>query len=255
MSHPVPFELDPELVRGKVAVITGASQGLGAGLADRFAEHGLQLGLCARTEPQPRSSTTCLTGSVDVTDAIRVEQFANAVLQRLGPIDLWINNAGVLDPIRPQREIEPDDMYTALAINVGGVMNGTRTFTNQARMFQGPRRVLINVSSGAATSIYEGWSVYGASKAAVDQFTRITAAEEPDVLCYSVSPGLVDTPMQEKIRATSAKDFPAADRFIHAHDVGAWNSPAWIADHVLGILTGTLAPETVVYRVPDEPRD
>lgn len=255
MSATVPFELDRDLLRGKVAVITGASQGLGAGLADRFAEYGVQLGLIARREPEPRSSTTCLTGGVDVTDPIRVEQFANAVLQRLGTIDLWINNAGVLDPVGPQREIEPDDMYTSLAINVGGVMNGTRTFTNQARMFTGPQRVLINVSSGAATSIYEGWSIYGASKAAVDQFTRVTAAEEPDLLCYSMSPGLVDTEMQAQIRTTSTKKFPAAERFIHAYDMKAFNSPAWIADHLLGILSGTFRPTEVVFRVPDEPRE
>ena len=255
MSHPLPFDLDPDLLRGKVAVITGASQGLGAGLADRFAEHGLHLGLCARSEPPPRPSTTCLTGSVDVADAARVEQFADAVLQRLGPVDLWINNAGVLDPIGPQRDHDPGTVAAALATNIGGVMNGTRSFTNQARTFVGARRVLVNVSSGAATSIYEGWSVYGATKSAVDQFTRITAAEEPGLLCYSVAPGLVDTPMQEKIRGTSAKAFPAVDRFVNAKLLGAWNSPAWIADHLLGILTGTWAPETVVFRIPDEPRD
>lgn len=254
MSSPVPFELDPELLRGKVAVITGASQGLGAGLADRFAEHGVALGLCARHEPKARPTTKCLTGAVDVTDPARVQKFAEAVLRQLGNIDIWINNAGVLDPVGPQRNIDPHDMYTALAVNVGGVMNGTRTFSNQAREFKGPQRVLVNISSGAATTIYEGWSVYGATKAAVDQFTRVVAAEEPDLLCYSVSPGLVDTPMQEQIRATSAKEFPSVDRFVNAKYVNAFNSPAWIADHLLGILSGSLRPTEVVYRIPEEPR-
>jgi NAD(P)-dependent dehydrogenase (short-subunit alcohol dehydrogenase family) len=254
MSADVPFELDPELLRGKVAVITGASRGLGAGLAERFASYGVELGLCARREPQAPSGVRTLTGAVDVTDPLRLEQFANAVIQRLGPIDLWVNNAGVLDPVGPQRDLDPAEVDRALAVNIGGVVNGTRVFTTLARMFPDRPGVLVNVSSGAATSIYEGWSIYGATKAAVDQFTRITAAEEPGLLCYAVSPGLVDTEMQAKIRATSKKKFPAVARFQTAHDLGAWNSPDWVGDHLLGILAGTLAPERVVYRVPDEPR-
>lgn len=254
MSAPVPFDLDPELLRGKVAVITGASQGLGAGLADRFAEHGVKLGLCARREPAARPGTACLTGAVDVTDPIRVEQFANAVLQQLGTIDLWINNAAVAEPIGMQRTLEPEDVAAALAVNIGGVVNGTRTFTNQARMFVGPQRVLVNVSSGAATAIFEGWSVHAATKAAVEQFTRTAAAEEPDLLYYALVPGLVDTPMQETLRTSSTKRFPQADRFVHAKDLGQFNSPAWIADHILGILSGALRPSEVIYRVPNEPR-
>lgn len=254
MSAPVPFELDPDLLRGKVAVITGASQGLGAGLADRFAEHGVKLGLCARREPEARTGTSCLTGAVDVTDPILLERFANAVLHQLGTIDLWINNAGVAEPIGMQRNLEPEDVTHALAVNIGGVVNGTRTYTNQARMFTGPQRVLVNVSSGAASSIYEGWSIHAATKAAVEQFTRTVAAEEPDLLCYALVPGLVDTPMQETLRTTSTTRFPQAERFVHAKDMGAFNSPAWVADHILGISCGALRPSEVVYRVPNEPR-
>jgi NAD(P)-dependent dehydrogenase (short-subunit alcohol dehydrogenase family) len=114
--------------------------------------------------------------------------------------------------------------------------------------------VLVNITSGAARSVYPGWSIYGATKAAVDHFTEIVAAEEPGVVCHAVAPGVVDTDMQAQIRTHDEGTFPAVARFRELQRTGAWNSPAWVADHLLGLLAGTLAPGDVVYRVPDEPR-
>ncbi|MEZ5137802.1 MAG: SDR family NAD(P)-dependent oxidoreductase [Acidimicrobiales bacterium] len=113
--------------------------------------------------------------------------------------------------------------------------------------------MLVNVSSGAATSIYEGGPCT-ATKAAVDHFTEIVAAEEPALLCHAVAPGVVDTDMQAEIRTHDERTFPAIERFRELHRAGAWSSPAWVADHLLGLLAGTWAPETVVVRVPAEPR-
>ena len=235
-------------------MITGASRGLGAGLAERFAEHGVQLALCARHEPTAPRGPRALTGAVDVTDPATVDRFASATASALGPIDLWVNNAGVLGPVGPQRRHDPAAMYEALAINVGGVALGTQAFTQRARGWVPARRVLVNITSGAATSVYPGWSVYGATKAAVDHFTETVAAEEPDLVCHAVAPGVVDTEMQTQIRTHDERDFPAIARFRQLHETGAWNSPAWVADHLLGLLAGTLTPDHVAYRVPDEPR-
>src|SRR5690606_28625940 len=78
-------------VAGRVAVVTGASRGLGAGLAARFAEVGLGLGLCARREPEvpptAGDGARVVTGAVDVTDPVAVDRFADAVVERLGRID------------------------------------------------------------------------------------------------------------------------------------------------------------------------
>src|SRR5690349_6070178 len=146
----VPFLLPLDELRGKVAVITGASRGLGAGIAQRFAEHGLQLGLCSRTEPVPPDGARAIAGAVDVTNAAHLDHFASAVAIELGPIDIWINNAGVLDPMGPQRRHDPADVDRALRVNIGGVANGTRSFTDRCRGWAPGRRVLVNVSSGAA---------------------------------------------------------------------------------------------------------
>lgn len=248
----VPFELPPTF-ESKVAVITGASRGLGAGLADRLAERGFALGLCARSVPSaPGHAVTdrLVRSAVDVSDAAAVERFAHDVAHQLGPIDLWVNNAGVLGPVAPARSSDPAQISEALLINIGGVIAGSAAFARLSRGWGTGRRVLVNISSGASTSIYQGWSTYGATKAAVDQFTRILAAEEPELVVHSMAPGVVDTDMQAMIRASDIEDFPALERFVELSRTGSWNSPAWIADHLAGLVSATFVPHDVVFRVP-----
>jgi NAD(P)-dependent dehydrogenase (short-subunit alcohol dehydrogenase family) len=225
-------------------------------MAERFGELGLHVAVGGRsTIHVPDSAEEGIGAHLDVADPESIEQFATLVEDELGPIDLWVNNAGVLDPMGPVRDTDPNDVRRALEVNVGGVIGGSATFARRARGWPPARRVLVNISSGAATSVYSGWSVYGATKAAVDHFTEIIDVEEPDLACFAVAPGVVDAGMQEQIRAHDESTFPAIDKFRRLHETGSWNSPAWVADHLAGLLTGALAPDGVIYRVPDEPRD
>ena len=177
-------------VSGRVAVITGASRGLGAGLAVHFAGSGLHLGLCARHRPAlvARTRPTAHHGhivsaespvceAVDVTDRAALEQFAAAVVERFGRIDLWVNNAGILGPIGPLAELDAAATAEVMEVNAVGVLHGSAVFAAHVRRRPGPG-VLVNVSTGAATKPYVGWAAYCASKAAVDQLTRVVALEE-----------------------------------------------------------------------------
>lgn len=231
-------------------VVTGASRGLGAGLATAFAAGGFRLGLCARSAPVPPPGSA-VVAAADVTDAAAVESFAAEVHRRLGPIELWVNNAGVLGPIRPLREADPDEVATNLEVNVLGVVHGTQAFLRH-RSDRDP--VLVNLSSGAATTAYAGWGAYCAAKAAVEQLTAVVAVEEPAIRAYAVAPGVVDTPMQAEIRATPAERFPAVGRFRQLKADDAFNSPAWIAGQLLELSFGELRPADHRWRIPDEGR-
>jgi len=217
-----------------VAVVTGAGRGIGAGLAAHFADRGLRLGLCARRMPDAPLGADALAAAVDVADAAAVGAFAESVADRFGRIDLWINNAGVLDPVGPLADADPVTLERNVATNVLGVMHGTAAFARHVRSRSGTGS-LVNVSSGAATSPYRGWAAYCASKAAVEMLTDVVGLEEAGagLLAFAVAPGVVDTDMQARIRATSEEVFPDVARFRRLHDESAFLTPAWVGACIL----------------------
>ena len=238
---------------GRVAVVTGASRGLGAGLVERFREQGLRVGACARSMPVA-DDDDLLARPVDVTDSVAVASFAGEVAERLGPVELWVNNAGLLAPMGPVRDLDPDEVAEHVAVNLLGVFHGSQAFVGQVRARDG-EGVLVNVTSGAALRAYEGWGPYCASKAGVDRLTEVIALEEADsgVRAYAVAPGVVDTDMQVMIRSSSTDDFPARDRFVELKEREAFNSPAFVADQLLAIAFDPSArPDEVVSRLPAE---
>jgi NAD(P)-dependent dehydrogenase (short-subunit alcohol dehydrogenase family) len=255
---------------GRVAVITGASRGLGAGLAAHFAVQGLRLGLCARTEPAPVETRTPerarargrgakaprddVRAALDVTDRAALDRFAGDVVARFGRIDLWVNNAGLLGPIGPLAELHPDEVARTVEVDVTGVLHGSAAFASHVRARPGPG-VLVNISSGAATKPYVGWAAYCAAKAAVEQLTRVVALEEAPhgLSAFAVSPGLVDTDMQAAVRAADDTSFPEVERFRRAAAEHRFNSPAWVGSHILALAFGDERPESVSVRVPDQP--
>ncbi|CAK0890566.1 unnamed protein product, partial [Prorocentrum cordatum] len=131
-----------------------------------------------------------VTAQLDVRDAAAVELFAGRVAQQFGTIDLWINNSrgGGARPHRvPARLGEPAQLEEHLAVNVVGVLNGTRSFVRHVRSREGGG-VLLNISSGAARSGYAGWGPYCAGKAAVDRLSECAQLEEERRLASGCTP-------------------------------------------------------------------
>lgn len=241
-------------VTDRVAVITGASRGIGAGLARAFAAAGLQLGLCARSAPALEDGPRVVSARVDVTDGEAVERFALEVERRLGPIDLWINNAAVLDPVGPLRDLSSAQVREHLDTNVLGVLHGTRAFARALRR-TGRSGVLLNISSGAARRPIQGWAAYCASKAAMERLTEVVALEEaPALRAHSVSPHVVDTDMQKKTRLMTPDQFPDVERFRAMKRDGQLSSPEHVARCLLALAFDPAHPDRdeVVVAVPPE---
>ncbi len=236
-------------VSDKVVVITGASRGLGRGMAEEMARLDCRLGLCSRSAC---ALDGAVSASVDVRDASAVDKFATAVVERHGRIDLWVNNAGVLDPISFVRDLEPTALMQHLEINVAGVLNGTRAFLRHLHDREAAG-VLINISSGAALKGYAAWGAYCAGKAAIDRLTECVALEEPKLRAYSVAPGVVDTDMQKTVRGLTEAQFPMVEKFLQLKRDEAFNTPAFVAQHLLRIaFDPDVTPDAVVCRLPNE---
>jgi benzil reductase ((S)-benzoin forming) len=258
---------------GRTAVITGASRGIGAGLAAVFHAHGMHLALCSRSEIDVDSLLALSTGSdsgarvgqihtaqLDVGDESAIESFADAAFERFGAVDLWINNAGVLEPVAPLRNLELNDFQRHLEINLIGVFLGTRAYVRRHRRRYeaagaAQDATLINISSGAAWGGYAGWSAYCAGKAGVDRLTESVQLEEAEtgLRAFAVAPGVVDTAMQELIRSCPPERFPMVKKFHQMKQEGAFNSPEFVAWHILDYAFNPSArPDSVTVRIPAE---
>lgn len=234
-------------------MITGASRGIGKGLAAEFAARGMRLALCARSSCALPPGADGIAAQIDVADAAAVSEFARDAERALGKLDLWINNAGVLEPVAPLRDISSESFLDHLRINVMGVVHGSQAFIRHLRA-SGHKGVLINISSGAAWRGYAGWAPYCASKAAVDRISETIQLEESESLrVHSVAPGVVDTYMQALVRSLTPDRFPLVDKFRELKAKEAFNSIPYVAEHLLRYAFDPHArPSEVIVRIPAE---
>ncbi len=210
-------------LNSRTAVITGASRGIGAATARHFAAMGANVVLAARTttEIEANAEEIRAAGGAAVAIACDVSRYEDVEATMgladtaFGGVDFLINNAGVIDPISHLEASDPEGWAQAIDINVKGVYFGLRAALPRMRL-KGAG-VIVNISSGAATSALEGWSHYSASKAAVLSITR-TADKELDgspVRIVGLSPGTVATEMQVLIRASGINPVSQLDPSVH----------------------------------------
>ncbi|HMG28327.1 MAG TPA: SDR family oxidoreductase [Acidimicrobiia bacterium] len=184
------------------AVITGASRGLGLALARVLATAGWELVVDARGEHElhvaaaelgQTTAVHAVTG--DVADEAHRLDLAAAVDAAGGDLDLLVHNASRLGP-SPQPSVAEyplAELERVYAANVFGPLRLTQLLL--PCMSPGAR--IISITSDAAVEPYEGWGGYGSSKAALEQWTRVLAAERPDIRVYVVDPGDMRTQMHQ----------------------------------------------------------
>jgi NAD(P)-dependent dehydrogenase (short-subunit alcohol dehydrogenase family) len=204
-----------------VALITGASRGLGLALARALAARGWHLVIDARgaealdhARRELESHTVVRAIAGDVAQEGHREQLV-AAATGLGGLDLLVNNASLLGP-SPQpvlREYPLDVLERVFQANVFAPLRLTQLALPQLRTSPHPR--ILNVTSDAAVEGYEGWGGYGASKAALEQWSRVMAAEEPALRIYWVDPGDMNTQMhQDAYPGDDISDRPPPDTSV-----------------------------------------
>lgn len=189
---------------GKVAVVTGANTGLGEAFAQALADVGAHVAVAARNRERSESVANGIAAAggraivveVDVTQPTQVERMAAEVTERLGPIDILINNAGVCYH-GPAAEVPRDEWLNVFDVNVHGLWYCAQTIGRQ--MIERRSGVIVNVGSISAMIVNrpQMQPAYNASKAAVHQLTRSLAAEwaSRNVRVNAIAPGYVKTTM------------------------------------------------------------
>jgi NAD(P)-dependent dehydrogenase (short-subunit alcohol dehydrogenase family) len=225
-------------LQGKAAVVTGASRGIGAATAEELARQGVAVVLAARRtgEIDAVAKKIAATGgkasavTCDVANYADVEKTVKHCKETYGSLDILVNNAGVIDPIARLGDSDPAGWGQAIDINVKGVYHGLRAAIPVMEA-QGCG-VIVNISSGAATSALEGWSHYCASKAAVLMLTKCVHKEYGDkgIRVVGLSPGTVATDMQVAIKASGINPVSRLDPSVHI-------APDWPAKAVAWLCT------------------
>lgn len=231
-----------------LTIITGASRGMGLAMAEQLVDAGHELLCISRKSSEAlsaRAAAVGLTCTQWQLDLARAETVAAQLETWLAGRDTaaaavtLINNAGMLPRIAPLAEIPARDLAEALRVDLEAPMLLTAAFLRGTAAWRCPRKVL-NISSGLGRRAMASQAPYCAAKAGMDHFTRCLALEEAassnGARVCSLAPGVIDTDMQDQLRAAQPDRFPDVGNFISLKEKGALSSPAEAAARVLAYL-------------------
>jgi 2-hydroxycyclohexanecarboxyl-CoA dehydrogenase len=200
--------VDESAHAGRVGLVTGGGRGIGAATARLLAKRGAAVALAARTDDEVASVAeeiearggTALPLRMDVTDEASVASGFERARSELGPVTILVNNAGTPGVPLPVAALQPDSWRHVFEVNVTGAFLCAREALPQMVSENWGR--IVNVSSAAARHPVAGMAAYSASKAALDQLTRVLALEGGpyNIAVTGVYPGVIDTRMQQESR-------------------------------------------------------
>jgi len=198
---------------GRVALVTGASRGLGAAIAKRYAAEGAQVIALARTEgglAELDDAIKAAGGAVtlvtlDLRDHDAIDRMGAALFERFGRLDILVGNAAMLGSLSPVGHFKPADWAEIMAVNLTANWRLIRSFDPVLRRSDSGRAIFVTCAQGRAHTQY--WGAYAASKAALETVARTWAAEVGGITKLRVN--LVDPgPMRTRLRAQA---FPGED--------------------------------------------
>jgi benzil reductase ((S)-benzoin forming) len=219
--------------------ISGASSGIGLAMAKSVPYAGARvIDISRRGAPGLEHFMADLA---DPAEWSRVAQLFEAEIAGFaGERVVFVHSAGTLEPIGFAGEVDAAGYARQVLLNSAAPQVLGDAFLHATARTEAPCTLLF-ISSGAASSVYEGWTAYGAGKAAVDQWARTAGAEQKRrggrCRVLSVAPGVIATAMQEQIRAMTEEAFPVVDRFRQLHRAGALRDPADAARDLWGLVT------------------
>jgi NAD(P)-dependent dehydrogenase (short-subunit alcohol dehydrogenase family) len=256
--------------RPPVALVTGAAQGVGLGIARTLARTGYRVALADVQEAAARHEAAQLAAEgceaiglpLDVTVADAWSRGVVEVIERWGRLDLLVNNAGI-SPRGTPESVDEALWEQTLAINLKGPWLGIKACLPHLRATRG---TIVNIGTTRATRPRRGLFVYGVSKAGLLGLTRQVAIDciDDGVTCNMVAPGWVDTPGERRLQAQHGRpDFPAGTRnLIAPEEVGA--AVAYLATPAGRRVNGTILyvdaglhmadDVEMIYNMPDDSR-
>lgn len=227
--------------------ISGASSGIGAALAASVPWDGARVIDISRRGGAGLGHVPADLADPGSWDAVAAS-FRDELASFAGDVAVFVHAAGTIEPMGFAAEVDGSAYQRNVLLNTASPQVLGQAFVAAAAGRPG-RRQLVILTSGAAKSVYPGWSSYGAAKAAVDQWVRNVGAEQEirgGVRVLAVAPGTVDTDMQRRIRETPEESFPQRQKFVDLHDQAKLTDPGEVARKVWALLAGDVENGAVV---------
>lgn len=226
-------------LEGKVAVVTGAGRGLGRAIALAMSREGSRVTIMSRTLGQLNSVAhqmkewggEVLVFQGDVSDPDHVRRMVERTLERFSTVDVLVNNAAVIGPVRFLEDANMEAWKETVDINLNGAFYCTRRVA--PIMVDKGKGKVINIISGLGQMPFPRFCAYSVTKAGMMQFTRSLAEElgAHNIQVNAIDPGVMDTPMQERLRALGPWVLGESihRRFVEYKNAGHLRDPAEVA--------------------------
>lgn len=235
-------------VVANLVFITGGSSGIGAAMARVVPYSDARVINISR-----RALTGYENFEADLSDPAAwrgvADLFAREIKSFAGERVVFVHSAGTLQPIGFAGEVSTDDYLRQVLLDSASPQVLGDAFLHATREIHAECHIVM-ISSGAAFTVFEGWSAYCAGKAAVDQWVRTAGAEQARrggrCRLLAVSPGIVETAMQEEIRAASSSDFPNVEMFVEFRKKGQSRAPEEAAREIWSLLKRDLENGAVI---------
>ena len=223
----------------EVYYITGTSKGIGKALAEKLLQQGHSVIGIARTCTISHSNYRHYY--LDLADTSAVANFTFTETTNCDKIVL-INNAGALGEIKYVGNLSAKSIVETYHVNLVSPVILTNTFIETYRNTSA-KKIILNISSGAARNEYDGWSLYCSSKSSIDMFSRATLCEQnitnEGFKVLAVAPGIIETDMQKTIRSTNPSQFSMHEKFIESHNAGILKTPTSVAIELVELLNNS----------------
>lgn len=200
-----------EVLKDKVAVITGGSRGLGLAIAETYAREGAKVVIASRSQSSVDAAVQILQKNgnqaaglaCDVADITQVEALADFAIERFGQIDIWVNNAGLSAPYGPTAHIPSGEVLKVMNTNMIGTYNGSVVALR--KMLPQKSGKLINLLGRGDNGSVKLQNAYSSSKIWVRNFTKALAQEysESGIDIFGFNPGIVFTDMINHVEAVA----------------------------------------------------
>lgn len=242
----------------KILIITGGSKGIGNGIVQAYQNNQYKVFSISRTANSHKSYADVNQIEFDLGNTNSLTQVLDTIFADLHPKQVkqitLLNNAGTLGQIGPLGELSANNITETVQLNTIAPLILTAHFLKLTQNWQANKQI-INISSGAATKPYFGWTVYCATKAALDMMTKTVALEQSSLPngahIMAIYPGVVDTAMQAQIRSSHKADFADVDRFLALKTSGALANQQSVGKAIFDLAQDQSLANGTILRIED----